>query len=420
MKKILFSASAIVAVAALAVYSTGALFSDTETSTGNVFTAGSIDLKVDHTKQTYNGVDCRTCEVTVGSDITNMVVAKDGSPVTPYNAFSVTPTWVTNTYWTASSSPAVAGTQWIWGSDPIPQSEVDNDTIYTFEKTFTWWGPIASSTITFGVAADNSYEVYLNGNLVNADTNENNFASVDTLTLNSAWFNQGTNTLQFKVKNWRQPGPTVNNPAGLRYKLTINGNCGDVYFQRHCTLFGEKDLTSEDHFWMFDDVKPGDYGTNLVSLHPTSNDAYICLFSHNLADEENTRLPVETASGDGTSGPGPTSGELSQYLKLFAWADDGNGVYENGENTLVNPDTPINTELVSLPLVGNTTGYVGMAWCAGTQSVVGTTISCSGVGNQNVAQTDSSTLDVTAYAVQQRNNQGFNCQSIADQYRPPR
>lgn len=54
MKKILYSASAIVAVAAMVLYSTGAFFSDTETSTGNVFTAGAIDLKVD-SHATYNG-----------------------------------------------------------------------------------------------------------------------------------------------------------------------------------------------------------------------------------------------------------------------------------------------------------------------------------------------------------------------------
>ncbi len=57
MKKILFSMSAIVAVAALALYSTGAFFSDTETSTGNVFTAGAIDLQID-SKQHYNGNVC--------------------------------------------------------------------------------------------------------------------------------------------------------------------------------------------------------------------------------------------------------------------------------------------------------------------------------------------------------------------------
>ena len=35
------------------------LYNDTETSNGNIFVAGSIDLKVDPT-QTYNGVDCKT------------------------------------------------------------------------------------------------------------------------------------------------------------------------------------------------------------------------------------------------------------------------------------------------------------------------------------------------------------------------
>ena len=57
MKKILLSLSAIVFVAAAAAGATGAFFSDVETSTGNVFTAGAIDLKVDST-QHYNGAEC--------------------------------------------------------------------------------------------------------------------------------------------------------------------------------------------------------------------------------------------------------------------------------------------------------------------------------------------------------------------------
>jgi len=53
-KKILISLSVIGAVAAIAVGGTIAYFSDTETSTGNTFTAGAIDLKID-SKATYNG-----------------------------------------------------------------------------------------------------------------------------------------------------------------------------------------------------------------------------------------------------------------------------------------------------------------------------------------------------------------------------
>ncbi len=57
MKKILLSLSAIVFVGAAAVGATGAFFSDVETSTGNTFTAGSIDLKVD-AQAHYAGLKC--------------------------------------------------------------------------------------------------------------------------------------------------------------------------------------------------------------------------------------------------------------------------------------------------------------------------------------------------------------------------
>ena len=54
IKKILISLSMIGAVAAVVIGGTGAFFSDTETSTGNTFTAGDIDLKIDNTSY-YNG-----------------------------------------------------------------------------------------------------------------------------------------------------------------------------------------------------------------------------------------------------------------------------------------------------------------------------------------------------------------------------
>jgi len=57
MKKIILSVSIIAAVAAIAFGVTTAFFSDTETSTGNTFTAGSIDLKVDSTCH-YDNMIC--------------------------------------------------------------------------------------------------------------------------------------------------------------------------------------------------------------------------------------------------------------------------------------------------------------------------------------------------------------------------
>src|SRR3989344_7283517 len=58
MKKILLSLSMIAVVAVVVAGATGAFFSDTETSTGNTFTAGAIDLKVDN-HAWYNGLECR-------------------------------------------------------------------------------------------------------------------------------------------------------------------------------------------------------------------------------------------------------------------------------------------------------------------------------------------------------------------------
>lgn len=48
MRKILTSVGMVVFAGALVVGATGAFFSDTETSTGNVFAAGAIDLKIDN------------------------------------------------------------------------------------------------------------------------------------------------------------------------------------------------------------------------------------------------------------------------------------------------------------------------------------------------------------------------------------
>jgi predicted ribosomally synthesized peptide with SipW-like signal peptide len=59
-KKIILSLSVIGAVAAIAVGGTIAYFSDTETSTGNTFTAGNLDLKID-SQCTYNGAASTQC-----------------------------------------------------------------------------------------------------------------------------------------------------------------------------------------------------------------------------------------------------------------------------------------------------------------------------------------------------------------------
>lgn len=57
MKKILFSGATLLVIGAMVASATGAFFSDTETSTGNTFAAGAIDLKVD-SESHYAGLTC--------------------------------------------------------------------------------------------------------------------------------------------------------------------------------------------------------------------------------------------------------------------------------------------------------------------------------------------------------------------------
>ena len=68
-KKILISLSVIGAIAAIVIGGTIAYFSDTETSTGNIFTAGKLDLQVD-SRCKYNGVSQAFCTWTL-KDLTS-------------------------------------------------------------------------------------------------------------------------------------------------------------------------------------------------------------------------------------------------------------------------------------------------------------------------------------------------------------
>jgi predicted ribosomally synthesized peptide with SipW-like signal peptide len=424
MRKITKSVLLVIAVAAVAAYATYSFFSDTETSTGNTFTAGAIDLKVDHLRETYNGVDCNTCNLTLISDTSNTVIKKNGAPVTSYPAVFVgsQPPFFIHSAWTAQNDPdlVAAGAKWIWESDPTRDEDTRTDVTYTFEKKFEWYGPVLSSDLWFGVGSDNSIKVWLNGNLIAENTMEFGYQQGNMLHIPAAVVNsliaQGNNVLTFEVKNWallNPPGTPYNNPAGLIYKFFISGNCQDNYFKQHCTLFGEKDLTNGDHFWNFDDVKPGDHGTNVISLHVNSNDAYVCMRADNVQNLENDRIDPEIAAGDTTD----VQGELSQYLNLFVWEDlDGDGVYDrSGETALYSGNFDgLNGAINRLAVAGSGSDNYGVAWCVGNQTVNHSTgeISCDGTGDQNKAQTDKTIANLVFYAVQQRNNSGFSCSSV--------
>ena len=85
-KKILISLSVIGAVAAIAIGGTIAYFSDTETSTGNTFTAGTIDISVDNMNpwnETFTLADMKPSYV----DYINFEIQNTGSDPNPVDVW---------------------------------------------------------------------------------------------------------------------------------------------------------------------------------------------------------------------------------------------------------------------------------------------------------------------------------------------
>lgn len=258
-KKIVMSLSVIAAAAAAVVGGTGAFFSDSETSTGNTFTAGAIDLKVD-SKQKYNGNEC------VDVDTTEQGV------------------------------------------------------------NYQWVG-------------------------------------------NAAYPKQGT-------------------PCTGAWSMT--------------------DLGPTNQFFKFDDVKPGDSGSNSISLHVINNDAWVCATVSDLTDLDNTLTEPEDADVDEIDNL--ASGELKEKMVVTLWSDNGQGGGVAGDNvqngtepTLYTGQAQAGTWALydsttgSGPLLGSTTGYIGVKWELP-------------LAVDNEVQTDSMGANISFNVVQSRNNAQYVCQ----------
>ena len=192
-----------------------------------------------------------------------------------------------------------------------------------------------------------------------------------------------------------------------------------------------RDLDGEK-FFNFDDLKPGDYGENTISVHVTSNDAWLAarFVGHENADN-GVLDPEFDASPDEDGLDGTWCGELAQNITYTAWVDDGaidgwqclgdgaecNADSEEGDNirqdgevvieldelvlseneaalacaNLVDGDT-LDTGWILLGQVpGGETHYYGIAWSLPLA-----------VGNE--AQTDSIDMDIEFAVEQVRNN----------------
>ncbi len=209
------------------------------------------------------------------------------------------------------------------------------------------------------------------------------------------------------------------------------------------TSWGLSDLTNQ-LFFNFLDLKPGDRGEDTISLHVNNNDAWACMNINLTATLENGQTEPE-AKEDLTAGE--NEGELQNELYFAFWADDGDNVYEEGEVifkeglakdlfdgkywTLSDSEKNVWLAQNIAPLTGAQTYYIAKYWCYGELgfdavpqdtfgktgengplSGRGTGFTCNGQPVTNVSQTDGIKADVSFYAVQSRNNAGFTCDSL--------
>lgn len=176
-------------------------------------------------------------------------------------------------------------------------------------------------------------------------------------------------------------------------------------------------VPSNDKFFNFSDVKPGDTGTTTMSIHLKNSSAYVCLDFKNLKDEENGINEPESHL-DNTNG-----GELSNELEFFSWYDDGDNAFEIGEKPLFGTSTQMasvvmasTTYALSDYLNGpafpvNQTKYIGITWCAGnlTVNLATAKITCDATVMGNEAQTDSMSVDISIRAVSSTQQPTFTC-----------
>ena len=172
-----------------------------------------------------------------------------------------------------------------------------------------------------------------------------------------------------------------------------------------------------DKFYNFDDIKPGDFGCTVISLHVKKSDAWMCLDFKNFTQAENGVNEPESYE-DGTPGA-----DLADGTEFFGWLDDGDGTYEP---PLEKPLFGTSTQSASTVLASTTYAiadsrggnsckieskrYIGTCFCAGNLTVQPNgTFLCDATTLGNEAQTDSFAVDVSIRAVPEKQHKKFSC-----------
>lgn len=166
------------------------------------------------------------CTVDIKSSTATIVVESNDYAVETYNE---------NNRWTAS----IPGATWIWNTLFVEDTEVS--TTKTFKETFT---ATNISDATLNLAADNTYKLYLNGQLVVDNTQENNYSNFSQDSYSYAelggYLQDGENTLEVEVTNLPlRNSSKFSNPAGALFNLVVTAEEGCAVTTEPEVIIGE-------------------------------------------------------------------------------------------------------------------------------------------------------------------------------------
>lgn len=165
-----------------------------------------------------------------------------------------------------------------------------------------------------------------------------------------------------------------------------------------------------------EDMKPGDTNETTVALAVTDNPSYVCMAVTGTEDDENQQIEPEEIAGDSSE----DEGELSDYLELTVWVDDGDNKYQQDEKIIRGseekgvsaPTSPQIYELVDSDF--NAFGNEATLQPGEIKYMAANVTLPFGHEDVNKAQTDRYTADLALYAVQARNNEDFQCDEDVD------
>jgi predicted ribosomally synthesized peptide with SipW-like signal peptide len=359
-KRILISLGVIGVAAAAVIGGTIAYFNDTETSTGNIFTAGSIDLKVDHYFQSYNGNKCAEyCEVSAQAENLVSNGGFENPEVTNSAKWQIFPSGTADLVWTVEweggsetyggkTRPAPALAEYhegVLGSayEGNQYAELDsdwfgpNDPLNNEPASVRIWQDIP--TVEGGV-----YQVsFAFAPRPNTGFGENQLEFVwDGTVKDTVSGSAGSGSINWTVKTYEVVASGDTTRIEFADKGTANSlgtfiddvrvyqmDCDYSMIGGTCELWEETNL-DEQSFFVFEDVKPGDYGRNVISMHVSNNDAWSCLIIDNIDNQENQVKDPEIEAGDEEESE---VGELGGYIQAFVWADkDHDALFDPDES----------------------------------------------------------------------------------------